>query len=131
MEIFRNRWIGGLAGILLANSVVSIFNTIQSIILNSSSGVPPIHRIFEFPIFVVVSFIWGVFLAAVCSIVKLRLVKGDAYFRIGLILGSAGIGGIVHPWLPPNVYTDWIVVILVFVGGVIAAFRLAQPDGSR
>ena len=106
----------GLAGILTTSCLLKLADVIQGLILEDWSGLHPIFRIFQLPFLLAVSFMIGIFIMLIFRLFNLKTITatGD-FFKIGLALGSVGIGSVIHPWIVYNQYAYWVIIFFVFI----------------
>ena len=113
-------------GVIATASLIGGIHVAQGFILDDWSGVHPYYRVFQVPVIVAIGFSIGVLILLILRVMKLIL-SGDRseYFKLGLILGFAGISSLIHSYVNSG-YTDWLVVLIVFISSLLVAVIFAS-----
>jgi hypothetical protein len=121
------KFLSGIQGVLTTSIAVSLLDVAQGAFVGDWSGIHPVHRLLQLPVFVGISLMFGLLIIGIFWSLNLKSVKNDAdYRKIGIVLGFAGFGNLLRPWIGANEYTECIVFLSIFILAFAVAIRLAK-----
>lgn len=105
-----------LLGITLSNTLIISISILQDIYLDNWSGIYPIYRILQLPIFIATSSFIGLLIVLLNKFFKIRNIQiNKFYIQFGSLLGFVGLGSVIRPWLGSNQISDLLIWFLVFI----------------